>query len=85
MDLEFQKAKDKGLIPTNQRTNDIGGSWSAIRGDTGEATNLNLAHIQGYVQYKSLTDTYVLQTKKILDFHVKQHKKYIFENDHCIR
>ena len=47
LDVEFVKAKEKGVIPSNSRTHDIGGSWSAIRGDTGEATNLNLAHITG--------------------------------------
>jgi len=48
LDMEFVKAKEQGIIPSDSRTNDIGGSWSAIRGDTGEATNLNLAHITGY-------------------------------------
>ena len=47
LDMEFVKAKEQGIIPSDSRTNDIGGSWSAIRGDTGEATNLNLAHITG--------------------------------------
>ena len=47
LDEEFVKAREQGVIPANSRTEDIGGSWSAIRGDTGEATNLNLAHVQG--------------------------------------
>ena len=47
LDEEFVKAREQGVIPANSRTEDIGGSWSAIRGETGEATNLNLAHVQG--------------------------------------
>jgi hypothetical protein len=47
LDEEFVKAREKGIIPDTDRTVDIGGSWSAIRGETGEATNLNLAHVQG--------------------------------------
>ncbi len=50
LDLEFEKAREAGHIPSNESTNNIGGSWSAIRESTGEATNLNLAHVQGYVQ-----------------------------------
>ena len=48
LDEEFEKARNNGVIPNTGRTSDLGGSWSAIRGDTGEATNLNLAHVQGY-------------------------------------
>ena len=47
LDEEFVKAREQGIIPATSRTEDIGGSWSAIRGETGEATNLNLAHVQG--------------------------------------
>ena len=46
LDLEFEKARAEGHIPTTSRTNDLGGSWSALT-NAGEATNLNLAHIQG--------------------------------------
>ena len=48
LDEEFEKARKNGIIPNTGRTSDLGGSWSAIRGETGEATNLNLAHVQGY-------------------------------------
>ena len=46
LDLEFEKAREKEVIPKNAKN--IGGSWSALRGETGEATNLNLAHVSGY-------------------------------------
>ena len=46
LDLEFEEARQKEVIPKN--VGNIGGSWSALRGETGEATNLNLAHVSGY-------------------------------------
>ena len=46
LDLEFEKARQTEVIPKN--VGNIGGSWSALRGETGEATNLNLAHVSGY-------------------------------------
>jgi hypothetical protein len=49
LDLEFDEARKAGHIPTTSRTNDIGGSWSSLT-NAGEATNLNLAHIQGWVE-----------------------------------
>ena len=46
LDLEFEKAREQEIIP--KKATNIGGSWSALRGETGEATNLNLAHVSGY-------------------------------------
>jgi len=43
-DEEFEKARKLGIIP--QDTKDITGSWSSLS-NAGEATNLNLAHIEG--------------------------------------
>ena len=48
LDMEFEKAREAGVIPKEQTTN-IGGSWSALT-KAGEATNLNLAHVQGYIK-----------------------------------
>lgn len=45
LDMEFEKARENGVIP-KAVTQNIGGSWSALS-DAGEATNLNLAHVQG--------------------------------------
>jgi len=45
LDIEFEQAREKGVIPSN--TTNLGGSWSALS-DAGEATNLNLAHMMGY-------------------------------------
>ena len=47
LDTEFLKARDSNVIPANEQTEMLGGSWSALRGETGEATNLNLAHVKG--------------------------------------
>merc|ERR1719431_1745422 len=44
LDTEFEKAREKGIIPAAQTHTDIGGSWSALT-NAGEATNLNLAHL----------------------------------------
>merc|ERR1719474_2129601 len=43
LDKEFEIARQKGIIPEKE-TQDIGGSWSALT-NAGEATNLNLAHL----------------------------------------
>jgi len=43
LDREFEIARQKGIIPA-AGTQDIGGSWSALT-NAGEATNLNLAHL----------------------------------------
>ena len=43
--MEFEKARDTGAIPTED-TQHLGGSWSALT-YAGEATNLNLAHVEG--------------------------------------
>lgn len=48
LDEEFLKARESGAIPSDDKTLGLGGSWSALRGETGEATNLNLAHVKGY-------------------------------------
>lgn len=45
LDKEFDKARELGVIP--EHTTNLGGSWSALT-DAGEATNLNLAHMNGY-------------------------------------
>jgi hypothetical protein len=45
LDKEFDKARELGVIPAN--TTSLGGSWSALT-DAGEATNLNLAHMNGF-------------------------------------
>jgi ribulose 1,5-bisphosphate synthetase/thiazole synthase len=45
LDKEFELAREMGVIPAN--TTNLGGSWSALT-EAGEATNLNLAHMQGY-------------------------------------
>ncbi len=42
LDLEFEKAREQGVIPSN--TQNLGGSWSALT-KAGEATNLNLVHL----------------------------------------
>lgn len=42
LDLEFEKARKDGIIP--EETQNLGGSWSALS-EAGEATNLNLVHI----------------------------------------
>lgn len=42
LDLEFEKARETGIIPAN--TQNLGGSWSALT-NAGEATNLNLVHL----------------------------------------
>lgn len=42
LDLEFEKARKEGVIPAD--TQNLGGSWSALT-EAGEATNLNLVHI----------------------------------------
>ena len=42
LSLEFEKAKDKNIIP---KDTEINGSWSTIT-DAGEATNLNLVHMK---------------------------------------
>ena len=47
LDEEFEKARQNEMIPCNKMTEQLGGSWSALRGETGEATNLNLAHVSG--------------------------------------
>jgi len=44
LDKEFEQARELGVIP--QHTTHLGGSWSALS-DAGEATNLNLAHMNG--------------------------------------
>ena len=45
LDKEFEEARALGVIPQN--TTSLGGSWSALT-EAGEATNLNLAHMNGY-------------------------------------
>jgi hypothetical protein len=45
LDKEFDRARAMGVIPAN--TTNLGGSWSALT-QAGEATNLNLAHMNGY-------------------------------------
>ena len=45
LDTEFEKARDLGIIPKDDSTLNLGGSWSALS-DAGEATNLNLVHIK---------------------------------------
>ena len=45
LDTEFVKAKELGMIPEDSLN--FGGSWSALT-DAGEATNLNLVHMNGY-------------------------------------
>lgn len=45
LDKEFEQAREMGVIPAH--TTNLGGSWSALT-EAGEATNLNLAHLQGY-------------------------------------
>jgi len=45
LDKEFETARQLGVIPAS--TTNLGGSWSALS-DAGEATNLNLAHMNGY-------------------------------------
>jgi ribulose 1,5-bisphosphate synthetase/thiazole synthase len=45
LDKEFEQARELGVIPAH--TTNLGGSWSALT-EAGEATNLNLAHLQGY-------------------------------------
>lgn len=45
LDVEFEKARELGVIPKN--TQNLSGSWSALS-DAGEATNLNLVHLMGY-------------------------------------
>ncbi len=45
LDKEFEQARELGVIPAH--TTNLGGSWSALT-EAGEATNLNLAHMQGY-------------------------------------
>ena len=45
LDKEFEQARGLGVIPAN--TTSLGGSWSALS-DAGEATNLNLAHMNGF-------------------------------------
>jgi len=42
LDLEFEQAREQGVIPPD--TQNLGGSWSAIS-KAGEATNLNLVHL----------------------------------------
>jgi ribulose 1,5-bisphosphate synthetase/thiazole synthase len=44
LDKEFDEARRLGVIPQN--TTNLGGSWSALT-EAGEATNLNLAHMNG--------------------------------------
>jgi len=46
LDLEFEEARRRGVIPEDERTLNLGGSWSALS-DAGEATNLNLVHLKG--------------------------------------
>lgn len=46
LDLEFETARKNGVIPDNDRTSNIGGSWSSLT-YAGEANNLNLAHVVG--------------------------------------
>jgi hypothetical protein len=46
LDLEFEKARQDGVIPRNEFTEEFCGSWSSIS-DAGEATNLNLVHLKG--------------------------------------
>merc|ERR1719186_40470 len=43
LDLEFEKARQEGVIP-QENTQNLGGSWSALT-EAGEATNLNLVHL----------------------------------------
>ena len=45
LDREFEEARQLGVIPED--TASLGGSWSALS-DAGEATNLNLAHMNGF-------------------------------------
>ena len=45
LDKEFEEARKLGVIP--QSSTNLGGSWSALS-DAGEATNLNLAHMNGF-------------------------------------
>ena len=52
LESEFQMARIKGLISDkdtslDDKTTDLGGTWSALS-DAGEATNLNLVHLNGY-------------------------------------
>lgn len=46
LDIEFESARKEGLIPDNESTKNLGGSWSALT-EAGEATNLNLVHLKG--------------------------------------
>lgn len=46
LDLEFEEARRKGIVPDTLHTQSLGGSWSALS-DAGEATNLNLVHMKG--------------------------------------
>lgn len=43
---EFEIARNKNIIPKD-KTQNISGSWSALS-EAGEATNLNLVHLNGY-------------------------------------
>ena len=43
---EFERAVDAGVIPADEVTSNLCGTWSALS-DAGEATNLNLVHQSG--------------------------------------
>lgn len=45
LEEEFEQARIENIIPSDTKT--LGGSWSAIS-EAGEATNLNLVHMNGY-------------------------------------
>ena len=44
LDREFDVARERGVIPADASTANLGGSWSALS-EAGEATNLNLVHL----------------------------------------
>ena len=46
MEQEFFKAQEDGVIPKYEDGTSLGGSWSSLS-DEGEATNLNLVHMDG--------------------------------------
>lgn len=50
LEEEFREAEKKGIIPSNKDTGkghiSIGGTWSSLSKETGEATNLNLVYMK---------------------------------------
>lgn len=78
---EFQRAREAGVIP-DKDTQLLGGSWSALS-EAGEATNLNLVHLNGYdcTQAKDLTEA-EMKGRKQVDYALKalQHSVPGFQN-----